>query len=525
MQAWGVSETASWITCTPTSGTGNGSVNITVLPNTTKVTRSADVFIGGQKHTVTQTGVQPPQISVPMSTPRGIVSGSYSLPIPTVNGPVTYVVTGLPKGLSMTQSTGTIEGKPQVYGDFNVTVKASNAAGQATPISFTMQVLALPATARGTFTALVPRDEDFNDDLGGLLSVKVTNVGVLTGTLKLGGTNITLPVSQLEVPMSGSPTAHIIIPRKGLDAYALDLTLNSGSTGHLACSLVVNVMGSSPRTFDGWRIPWTSDAPAGAYAGRYVAAFTQPLNDVALPQGAGYAAVTTDVNGVVAMVGKLADGTAFTSSTTLWPTGGVPVFQVFPASKGSVTGAPTIAMPVAPSTARTLGGNITWSKKAQTGRAYAAGFAATTLNVIGEDYDAPEDGEIVMGLGDVPLGHTNASIVFSRAGIESAAQFASLDQLFRFTAAGTATFSSNTSLNPAGVKITSINKSTGVFVGSMTLTDSAITRLVPFEGILMNASRSGYGFFLLPDLPTPPSTNTVTTPQKSGLVRLGIAEE
>ncbi len=51
--AWSASENSSWVSITPTSGSGNGSVRVTVSPNT-GAARTATITIAGQTHTVNQ---------------------------------------------------------------------------------------------------------------------------------------------------------------------------------------------------------------------------------------------------------------------------------------------------------------------------------------------------------------------------------------------------------------------------------------------------------------------------------------
>jgi hypothetical protein len=50
---WGTSESAAWFSLSPTSGSGSGTVRVTVLANR-KAARSAEITIAGQTHTVNQ---------------------------------------------------------------------------------------------------------------------------------------------------------------------------------------------------------------------------------------------------------------------------------------------------------------------------------------------------------------------------------------------------------------------------------------------------------------------------------------
>jgi hypothetical protein len=518
---WSVTESLAWASASPLAGSGNGVVSITVQPNTTKLSRVGNVTIGGVQHRITQAGVMAPGISLPATIPTGIVSGTYSLPIPTVNGPVSYVVTGLPKGLSMAQATGVIGGKPQAFGDFPVTVKASNASGTTPVISFTLHIIATPASARGNFTALIPRNAKLNDGFGGLLSFNATTIGSLSGTLKLGNPAALPFVGQLEVPLSGSPIARVVVPRAGKPSLLIDLTLNSGSVGRLAATLSEDTSGGESVLFGGYRHSWTMNAPAGKFAGRYTAEFEQPINNPNVPQGSGFVALTVDAMGLANWSGKFADGTPYTGSATLWPTGDIPMFQMLYSGKGSVLGTSIIVPQVAPDPERTLTGSLSWSKQAQAVRPYPLGFGPIILDVMGGDYIPPEEGQIVNGLPDVAFGQVNASIGFSLGGIDAADQFEDLDQDFRFTSAGATIFSSSTVTNPAKVKIISLSVATGVFSGTATLTDPVnVSREVTFDGVLLNRNQSGSGFFLLPQMPTPPSLNTTTTQQNSGLLSI-----
>ena len=57
---WTASTNAGWVTLTTPGGTGPGPLSYRVLTNTTTVSRTATITVGGQTHTITQSGAAPP---------------------------------------------------------------------------------------------------------------------------------------------------------------------------------------------------------------------------------------------------------------------------------------------------------------------------------------------------------------------------------------------------------------------------------------------------------------------------------
>ena len=77
--SWTASSSATgWLTCTPASGTGNGSVSYSVTANTSSTARSATLTIAGQAFTVNQDAASCSySISPTSASPAsGAVSGS-----------------------------------------------------------------------------------------------------------------------------------------------------------------------------------------------------------------------------------------------------------------------------------------------------------------------------------------------------------------------------------------------------------------------------------------------------------------
>ena len=83
--AWTVQGGASWITVDVTSGSGNGKVDYSVLPNTTITARQATLTIAGRVHTVNQAG---------LVCTTSISPGSQTFPAAAGNGQLT--ITTLP---------------------------------------------------------------------------------------------------------------------------------------------------------------------------------------------------------------------------------------------------------------------------------------------------------------------------------------------------------------------------------------------------------------------------------------------
>src|SRR5678816_3114804 len=54
---WSVSSAATFLSFTPASGSGNGTVSYTVAANTSSLARTGTMNVAGQTFTVTQTGV------------------------------------------------------------------------------------------------------------------------------------------------------------------------------------------------------------------------------------------------------------------------------------------------------------------------------------------------------------------------------------------------------------------------------------------------------------------------------------
>ena len=527
--AWRVVESLSWVSATP-QGEGNGEATLTVAPNTVLTPRTGTVVIGGEAHTITQAGVLAPQISVPAVIPQGIVSGSYELEIPTINPPVIYTVTGLPPGLKMNAAERKIQGKPLRAGDYHVFIKAKNRAGLTDQIDFHIVVNDLPAYAKGPFTALINRSAGVNDNLGGVTSFSTTATGAVSGTVRLGAATYRLK-GQLEVPLSGSPVLDVVVQRRGLPAVLLNLEFSDSAEGPVVDGTAsVLLPGGDSATASGALNPWKAAGNAFPLAAVYNLALgpEDPADDT-VPQGYGNLRVTALTSGRVNWSGTLADGTTVSGSAAAWQDGSWALHSPLYKGRGSLLGSPQLEAasdPTDPDSLKDVSGKVSWLKHPHTTRTYAGGFGPVTLDVAGSQYVRPRPGQIVMGLPNVDPTDTNALLEFDGAGIPDTAFGTSLTQQFRISTAHRASFSTDVLVNPAKIRITSLNPATGQFYGVLTLVDenpnrnnAEEKRTVKFQGLILLDALEGKGFFLMSELSVPPLT-PATMPQRSGSVTL-----
>jgi hypothetical protein len=517
--SWSVKDSVTWISVANPRGQGSGPVTLQVLANTGKTARIGTLIIGGQTHTVTQAGVVAPGLTAPMTIPTGIVGGQYSLLIPTTNPPVIYKGINLPQGLSIEQSTGTLMGRPLEAGTKTVTIEARNAAtGTPATVSFSISIQPYPAAGSGKFSGLVERGTGGWLEHGGFLTFEGGATGSFSGKLALRDKVFSFR-SQMEVPLSGNLTAAIPVKLSKTESVLVSLALvipdRNVASAAVSGSVAMMAPGGETVMVEGWRV-----APEGtAFAGRYTTVMEAPGTGYPDLDGSGYLTITTQANGLVNWAGKVADGTVCSGSSALWPGGEVPVYKSLLQGKASVLGAPRLILPMGPGL-RQVAGSLDWMKRLPVGLVHPwLGPVDCTLR--GSEYVPPTTGTVVLGLPPVVVGQVNARVAFSGGDIESADWFADLEQVCRLTTAHKALFSTSKLVNPAAVKITSINPKTGIFIGSMVLKDTQpplVTRTVPFEGALISSEQAGEGFFILPELPSPPQTSISRTLRHSGKV-------
>ena len=480
-----------------------------------------------------------PSILTPVVMTEGISGGAYDFQIPVDTAPqrtpTSYLVTGLPPGLTYSTTTGQISGRITAVLTSNksypITMKATNASGSTPVANTTLWVHPFPSAGLGTYSGLVDRDplplatNPINDGLGGYVSVAITGIGSYTGKLVLAGTSYPLTgVFNASVGSTDIGT-NFTIQRPGLGNLLVTFNTNSALgtlTGGVYEQLTLHSVSHSSS-----RNPWTTAVPttkSGAYTTQLRIQNAGLIGNAAYPQGRSFASVTITPAGVVTWVGKMADGSAplSTFTTTLSASETFPVHLMLNAGTGSAQGTLSLSADtmVINGGRPLLGGTVDWTKNAQpvatNDLVYHDGFPLFNLTVEGGKYAAPSTGSPVLGLTPSnTLGTNNAQIAFTQGGI-TGPEAALVTRALRVTPTNTADFS-NPASNTAMLNL-SLNAATGAMSGSFVLTDGGATRTVSYFGVVVPRSdvKAGAGYFLLPGL-TPTST---LSPVLSGQVLL-----
>ncbi len=455
--------------------------------------------------------------------PDLVVGQPYQLQLTASNNPAAWTSKGLPKGLTLNPKTGLISGRPtEIKPLFTVEVTAANKAGPGLKEVDTFAVNGLLTGLSASYTGTIGRSVALNNLLGGCAKFQVTSLGTLTGTLALGNATPLRIAAPLDTS-TPSPTAHFHIARTGLPALHVELTLDSSSR------TLFGLLEDGTES-----ISFTAVQPLstlGTYPGDYTLALKVQEAEAGMegiPQGHGFGAFKVAANGATTGVLVLADNTRTTFSGALEQGGSLTLFSPLYKGAGSVLG----LLSLDATTGDLSASEVSWFKGAVArDLVYGAGFGPLNLDVIGRKYVTPAAAERPMGLA---AGPGNASIQFAQGGAPDPATRLNTDQLDVQAAkvvVGTP--------NPGKVKL-SIDKgrpgaftpgTSGSFKGSFELTDTDtsvtpnrnLVRKADFQGMIVDDGTAvkGYGFFLLPKMPTAsPKTTLATSPRLSGSVEL-----
>jgi hypothetical protein len=318
----------------------------------------------------------------------------------------------------------------------------------------------------------------------GYLRVRVSKTGIFSGVLTLAGSKLS-PIARLgfrsfgfySVLGSAGGAAPIIL-RRPQAPIALTLNFDPATrtiTGTAASTDSASHAFTSTLTLE-------AETSPGTRAGSYTM-LIDPDATPGAPRGTGFAAVNLGATGAVRVAGTLADGTPFSSATSLHPDLAFPIYaRIYPgafATLGSLRG--TVQFPVPPPLVGDASGSVDWFKPVRRKDAhFPNGF---TLNhaVRLARYERPPAGTRVLALDPVL---ENGRILISASG------FATIDENFTLLPGNRAVAS------PPNATLISLhfNVASGIFRGSFI--NPVNTRFTPFGGAVFQADVSGAGFFL-----------------------------
>lgn len=471
-------------------------------------------------------------VSAPVVIVSQGISGTVGEPISDypilVNHPsdVTgFSVKGLPAGLKVnTGSTpnadgkapGVIYGTPTAGGLFKVTLSANSAAAKGTPVVLmvnidnpfteTIQRFALA----GALSGIVEGSSIVGVEGGGAISLTLTSGGSFTGSIQIGTAKQAF-IGRFD-SLTGMAPAIVINRAGGLAPLSLNLalTLSGSDRGAIVGTLA---SGGETASVELFRQVYSKSMAPVLFASAKGTIYTVALalqgheGDQSYPQGTGFLTVKIDAVGKATLAGKLADGTALTASSYVWPDGTLPVYVPLYGGNGSLVGNLMVEAQALPPTDNTLSGSLDWLHPATNGKAnlYLNRFEAT-LNALGGAYTPPAAGYRVLDLGNA-ANHIPIQIELTDGGLSGP-----ITVPFTLSTKNAAAFA----LPNTYLLNVSFAAPTGLFVGEFTAPTPP--RKAKFFGVLLPASASdparGYGTFLLPG-------PTASDPVHSGNIRIG----
>jgi len=188
---------------------------------------------------------------------KAVVGQSYSAtPVTAAGGtaPYSWSATGLPAGLSITASNGTISGKPTTAGTSSVTVTAKDAKGATASKTISLTVDPAPVAA------VKVANQSFSGKVGTSQSSKLVASGgngsytwsVASGTVPAG-----LSLSSAGV-LSGTPTT------AGTFTFTAKAT-SAGTSGTGTITVTIAPSGTvQPPPTGGWTWVWTWSGSGGS---------------------------------------------------------------------------------------------------------------------------------------------------------------------------------------------------------------------------------------------------------------------
>lgn len=394
--------------------------------------------------------------------------------------PTSISVSGLPPGMTYDPATGIISGTPTRSGSYTIKITSRNESGTKIFI-LPLTISELPTASRGAFHAVIPRDADLNNNLGGMLTISIVpGTAAYSGSVRLG-TQTNSFRGMMDITSSGSGNFTVNIPRKNATPLLL-----SGSVVNSTLNATLTV-GSENWNLTGFR----QIAPTTSQVQRLHTKITLPEDDLdsdLLPEGDGFFAIDLQATGVARLAGVLPDGTTVTS-TLPYLYGGRLAFQQNLRTGGSLLGAATISFLGLPSRS-SLSGNINWSRNDSKTTFSPQSFEPHDFPWTGRRYVTPDFNtylpmDLVSGQDQVDLALFGSEVDESNPAPEITLIWNGKN---RFAVPQ----------NPHAFKI-SLNLKTGIFSGTFQVTNDDVSRRGQFRGLWIPLT-GGRGFFLLPQL-------------------------
>ncbi|HAL72182.1 MAG TPA: hypothetical protein DCP71_10460 [Verrucomicrobiales bacterium] len=530
---WSVTQAPAWLRPIQSEGTGSGWATFNLQANAGKTSRTGVISIGAYSFTLTQAAAvipeSPPVIYSPDEPyPVARVGSFFVLFFPTQNLPATFTVKNMPPGL-MINPEGRIQGIPTKAGRYDLQIQARNAAGpSAAPISFTLEVEPLSDALIGAYEGyFVPSDPE-DVGLSGRYQFQVTPSGSYTGKIFFGSKSV--PMKGLIDNASNESGSFTIAQRFQSSVTEVNRLQLAVTPSSVVMTLYSGYSYLLPITTKGWKIPWNGkDVQATAYAGLHTFKISSAAFVAYLPRGDGFGSVSiTAKTGAARLVGRLPDGSAFTTATFA----GAPsesnqhspvlLYQSLYKDRGFFGGSLRLVPGTSPSE-NTLQGYAVWVKPPSDPKAkdvvYPQGIRHPYLILSGSALPPVAAGGVVMGL---PNGTPqNAELRFQYGGLTT--EEALSVTVSNPSAKGVTQKAVVLAGENATATLPKVDATTGLFSGEFSLPGpvKALNRKVAFLGQLVRIGTDtrGYGFFLLPQLPAGGET-LKTAPQLSGQVIL-----
>ncbi len=467
--------------------------------------------------------------------PDGYVGASYSFGLGASNLPEgeanAFTVLGLPKGM-VASADGRISGVPTApVVDKAITIVAGNPQGTTQRVSL-LTIKTLPPALVGTYGGWFGKVDGMpGGGVGGRVDVSVTSSGSYSASL-ISGTDSRTAKGPVNVSLDGASLRIVAtFVRAGSPSIVADLiVVGAPLVGQLEVSGPILVSGTGqPGTVEGVKLATVEPARVGTYT---FGLLLDEAHDgvLAVPQGDGFGTCNLLATGRATLVGRAADGSAYTAAAVMGREGDLPVFLPV-ASVGTAGGIAGMAEVRLASLNNGLEGGLAWTRAVASSvsktRSYRAGFGPVALNVVGGLYQGPASGGIIAGL---PNKSGNAKVSFeNRALIEGNVA----DLVFRIENAGGVKQKVTVPLfnaalpvnpNPAKIGFALDARVAGAFNGSFTLpgVTKVLDRKAVYQGMFVRLPSGSFfaaGYYLMAQ-PPQPGVTVLATPELSGQVSI-----